>query len=202
MWRILTASLSLAATFVLAGCLTPSGSAPPDQFLLRPAPLVEKADTVGLNLGLRPVEAARPFQLAMAYSEPDGRLNYYQSASWADYPAKILTRSLQEALDQSGRFGDVGMAAEMTRPDLILVGYLSLCHENRASNTAELEVRFELRRALRTELLWASTLKESEPLTGQGPAALASALQSAMSRLVQQAATEIIGAAQPLSENP
>lgn len=202
MWRVLTASLSLAATFVLTGCLTPSGGAPPDQFLLRPAPLVQQADTVGLNLGLRPVEAARPFQLAMAYSEPDGRLNYYQSASWADYPAKILTRSLQEALDQSGRFGDVGMAAEMTRPDLILVGYLSLCHENRASGAAELEVRFELRRALRTELLWASTLKETEPMAGQGPAALASALQSAMSRLVQKAATEIIGAVQPLSENP
>lgn len=193
MIRFALTTFVLSLSLALTGCLTPTGGKLPDQFLLRPNPEVSSASVTSATLGLRPIEAARPFQLAMAYIEANGGLNYYQSASWAEYPAVVATRALHDALDRTARFADVGMATEMARPNLMLIGYLNSCQENRSSGVgiAEVEIRLELRRAQQVDLLWSATLKQSEPLSGEGPAAFATAMQAALTRLVADAAAQI-----------
>lgn len=184
---------ALALALPLGGCLTPAKGTAPDQFLITSQAQVSEAQTLPLTLGIRDIEAGRPYQLAMAHTDAEGRLNYYQTATWAEFPASAVTRALRDGILKTHRFSDAGMAEQMARPDLMLVGYLNAFHEDRsaAPPQAVVEVRLELRKARSTELYWAGTLREVEPITGAGPSGLASAMNAAVQRLVTAAAQQI-----------
>jgi len=184
----------LAAAILLAGgCLTPSRVALPTRYLLTPACDVTKAQSGGLSLGIRPIEAARPYRQKIMYREAGLVLREYPGAEWAELPADVATRALTDALVATGRYTDVGNAADMRVPDLILTGHLRKFDEVRTANpwTAECEIRFELRNNNDTQSAWSVTLSASEPLERNEPSALAEAMSRALARVINQAANEI-----------
>lgn len=194
MFRLIAVFCVLAGSICLTGCLTPSGATLPDQFLLQTQPAVATAERLPLSLGIRELESARPYHLQMAHSDADGRLNYYQTATWAEFPAAALTRALHDGVARSGRFQDAGMAEQMARPDWMMIGYLNAFHEDRASvpPQAVVEVRLEMREARGTSMLWSGSLRETQSLEGEGPAAFAKAMQLAVDRLVAKAVAEVV----------
>jgi len=118
----------------------------------------------------------------------------------AENPAPIVTRAIQDALAASARFADVGNAADMARPDLLLTGELRAYRENRSLQPpqAELEVRLELRQATEPGSIWAETIRDTEPMKEDTPAALAESMTILVGRLAAHAASSI--AAAPLPE--
>jgi ABC-type uncharacterized transport system auxiliary subunit len=199
MYRFIAVTGLTITLCCLSGCLTPNGTLPPDQYLLHAAPQVPASETLSVTLGIRELESARPYHLQMAHMESVGRLNYYQTATWAEFPAAALTRALHESISRTGRFADAGMAEQMSRPDWMLVGYLNAFQEDRTTTPAQavVEVRLEMRQARATDLLWSATLREVQALDGEGPAALAKAMDAATVRLISQAVSQIVGVAAP-----
>jgi len=194
MIRLIATLGVLSGTLLLQGCLTPSGATPPDQFLLQTNPTIATAERLPLTLGVRELESARPYHLQMAHSDADGRLNYYQTATWAEFPAAALTRALHEGIAHSGRFQDAGMAEQMSRPDWMLIGYLNAFHEDRSTTPAQavVDIRLEMREARGTAMLWSGSVREVQPLEGEGPAAFAKAMQAAAERVVAKSVTALI----------
>jgi ABC-type uncharacterized transport system auxiliary subunit len=184
----------LAPMALLAGCLTPATLQQQQQFLLNPQFEVPAASAVAnVAVGVRPVVAARPYALSMLRTDADGALVPYTGATWAEPPADSLTRALRDALAHSGRFADVGDAAEMARPDYILTGALRRFDEDRASGAPQalIEARFELREARGPKHIWAETLTARAPITEEKPAAHAAAMEAALADLVTRAATAV-----------
>lgn len=188
-WTALGAFLMLSA-----GCLSPGTLQPTRYYALAPdhAPIRSEHPT-GLTLGIRPLLAARPYGLPMAVLEADGRLSYREKLEWAEMPDRTVTRAITDLLAASGHFQDVGNAADMARPDLLLTGELRSFHENRGHQPplAEVEVRVEVRYARHTGTIWAQTLREAEPMADSEPAVFAAAMNRAVTRLATRIAREI-----------
>jgi ABC-type uncharacterized transport system auxiliary subunit len=190
----------LSAPLCLGGCLTPSEAIVTDQYVITPQPQAAPvAEQLALTLGIRELEAARPYHISIARMESDGKLSYYNQSIWADYPAAAVTRALRDAIVRTNRFHDAGMAEQMARPDLMLVGYLTAFHEDRTVTPAQavVAVRLELRQARGTALLWSADLRETEPLATTGAAGLTAAMTAAVERLITQAAGEIAAVPRP-----
>lgn len=194
------ASLLAAAVIgmALAGCLGPRTLLETRQYVFSPAPadLPALADS-GNTLGIRPLGAALPYDLRMAILAGDGSLGYLSHDKWAERPEEVLTRALADALRATGRFSDVGDAAEMVRPSLILTGELRALRVNRTvfPAAAEVVVRLELRAARGPEAVWTGTLVETEPLEEDSGVGFARAANRAAGRLVTRAAAEMAKAA-------
>ncbi len=126
----------------------------------------------------------------MARLDSAHQLSYRDRDQWAEPPPNTVTRALGDAVVATGRFKDVGNAADMARPDLLLTGELRMFHENNAMTPpcAEIEVRLELRPAREQGALWAETLRETAPMESDTPEAVAAAMNMALSRLIVRAA--------------
>ncbi|HOH50917.1 MAG TPA: hypothetical protein PLI98_09290, partial [Candidatus Hydrogenedentes bacterium] len=100
---------------------------------------------------------------------------------------------LSDMLRATARYADVGDAAEMVRPSLILTGELRALRLNRAVSpaVAEMVVRLELRASREPKAVWAGTLVETEPLDEDSGAGFARAANRAAGRLVTRAAAEM-----------
>ena len=135
----------------------------------------------------------------MLQTDADGALVAMPNATWAEEPGVAVTRAIRDAIAQTGRFADVGDAAEMARPEYTLTGELRKFHEDRAATppVAVVEVRLELRESLGAKQLWAQTLTASVPLTGARPADFANAVSAAVAELSMRAADGIVGVALP-----
>lgn len=190
------ASLLAAAALgtALAGCLGPRTLLETRQYLLAPpvGELSALADS-GNTLGIRPLAAALPYDLRMAVLTEEGALGYLPHDKWAERPEEVLTRALADALRATRRFSDVGDAAEMVRPSLILTGELRALRLNRTVSpaVAEVAVRMELRAAREPGVVWSGTLVETEPVPGDNGAGFAEAAKGAAGRLVTRAAGEM-----------
>ena len=188
---------ALAAALVMAGCATPTFE-PVVSYVLEPTPQVNPAQPTELTLGLRPIQAAKPYKQPIVYR--DGQeLGTYPDIQWSELPDTINTRALTEALVATGRFRDVGNAADMHTPDLILVGQLRKLDDLRGPDgrTAECELRVEVRWALGTDVVLADTFSARVPLERNEIDALPEAMRRALQEVVSQAATQI--AAQELA---
>lgn len=188
-------SAVLAIVLMIAtGCLTPATIVPTRFYTLAPeAAPIRSAEPSPLTLGIRPILAVRPYGLQMAVLEADGRISYMEKLEWAELPAQAVTRAVADLLAASGHFRDVGNAADMARPDLLLTGELRAFHENRALDppVAEVELRVEVRHARQAGSVWAQTVRETEPLPDPGPAAFAAAMNRAVSRVASHITREI-----------
>lgn len=177
------------------GCLTPGAVQIQPQYLVAPEPQVARVAPSVVTLGVRPISAARPCQtLQMAWHRPDeARIAYHAEGQWAEMPAATVTRAIMDALSATGRFADVGNAAELTRPDWLLTGELRRFYELRTGEArmAEIELRLELRTARDKALLWAETLRAEAPMPTATPQSLADAMQTALASLAQKAAAAI-----------
>lgn len=195
MLRITAFLLAAAALGIFpAGCLGPRTLMETRQFLLAPAPgeAPALADS-GNTLGIRPLAAALPYDLRMAVLAEDGTLGYLPHDKWAERPETALTRSLSDMLRATARYADVGDAAEMVRPSLILTGELRALRLNRSVSpaVAEMAVRLELRASREPKAVWTGTLVETEPLEEDSGMDFARAANRAAGRLVARAAAEM-----------
>jgi ABC-type uncharacterized transport system auxiliary subunit len=81
-------------------------------------------------------------------------------------------------------------------PDYVLGGELRRFDLDQTGETwqAVCEVRIEVRAYRENRLLWAGTLRESQPLAENSIAALSPAMSSALARVVEQAVSGIAAA--------
>lgn len=184
--------ITLVLAWLVAGCgglpYTPTV-----RYVISPDVHLVKAERTERSLGIRPLEPTRRHKQAIAYRVGDYELRYYDSAEWAEAPRAMVTRALMDAIIATGRFQDVGYAADLASPDLILTGELRAFDEVRTENTwlAECEIRLELRQGLQRQAVWTATLSASQPLEEHTLPALAAAMSQAVAQVVQEAATEI-----------
>jgi ABC-type uncharacterized transport system auxiliary subunit len=196
--------LSYAATAVLlltTGCLTGGAYVPIQQYQLQPEPTARTMKSIGMSLGVRPLDAERPYGAGMRYLEPDLELGAYPNAEWAQEPKRAVTQTLTQALRASERFSDVGDARDMARPDFIVTGTLTRFHEDRTGEgpAAVCEFSFSLRRALGRGV-WNGTVTARQPLDAQTPPALAKAMNAAIAEAASEAAEIIAKEARPAQD--
>lgn len=177
----------------LGGCLSAGQVAQKRQFLLAPQITATAATPSAHTLGVRPLFAARPYTLNMLYIDDEQALLPYVDVFWAEEPDATVTRALRDAIAQSGRFADVGDAAEMARPQYVLTGEVRKYHEERMATPpqAVVEVRLELREARGAHLVWAQTVSATAPLAGERAQDFANAMTAAVATLATKAATAI-----------
>jgi ABC-type uncharacterized transport system auxiliary subunit len=184
------------------GCLSPGEVVPINRYVIEPA--IETDAVAGMEtpdavntIGLRPLAAARPYSSRMAFREGDLSIGYYPEVQWAETPGPVVTRALEDALRLTRAFTDVGDAADMSRPDLILTGDIRKFYEDRTVDgpVATVEVILEVRESLGVEALYNKIYVAAVPLEGSGPAALAKAMNEAVARFATDAARDIAGAA-------
>lgn len=183
----------LVLACALAGCLTPNTMQATRIHTLDPKIQVKTFPLTAATIGVRPLQAARPYKTVMAYVDENSQLHYFVDETWAEPPDKYLTRTLTDALGATGHFADAGYAADMSRPDLIVTGELRKFHENRALTppVAEIEVRLELREARQTRNLWSEILVSRVPVTDETPAALGQSMNQAVAEIATRAAEAI-----------
>ncbi len=184
----------LVMAMVVAGCATPRVMFP-TKYAIDPKVEVGVAQCLDKSLGIRPVQAARPYRQKVVYRDAGFVLGEYPSVEWAEMPADVFTRVLADAIVATRRFRDVGNAADLVMPDLILTGELRKFDVVRSASpwAAECEVRLELRDAQEPQAVWAQTLSERVPLERDDPAALPAAMTTAVEKVVKRAAEEIAG---------
>jgi len=173
------------------GCATRSYE-PPVQYALGPQVEVKAANPTAKTLGIRSLEAARPYRQQIVYR--DGlRLGQYANTEWAVLPSDAVTRALTDAIVATGHFADVGAAADMSKPDYILTGQVRKFDLQRDTEPwkAECEVRLEMREALGREAPYGETLSASVPLSSNDVSALPAAMSQAVATIVTEAANAI-----------
>ncbi len=194
----ITGCAGILLLLLTAGCLTAPDIERTRLYTLDPEVQVAAAEPLELTLGVRPLFSARPYGTPMAYLSADQQLAFREQDEWAELPASSVTRALTDALAATKRFMDVGNAADMTRPEMLLTGELRKFHENRTVTppVAELEVRIELRMSRYPGAVWADTLREDVPIASEDANAFAAAMNEAVGRLTIRAA-EAIAAVEP-----
>jgi ABC-type uncharacterized transport system auxiliary subunit len=185
--------LITALALALAGCLSARNITPTRHYTVDPKVQVERGKTVDKTLGYRPLEVAQPYERRIAFVTQDHFLGYRDREEWAEKPGDTVTRTIADALANTGCFKDVGDASRLARPELMLTGELRKFQENRTQKpyTAEIEVRLELREARGSGLIWAGTLQAAVPVAGE---AKASALADAMAKAVSQVTVDAVKA--------
>ncbi len=181
---------------LLAGCVTRQYT-PTRYFLVQPDVAAETPPPADTTLGYRPIEAATPYnKTAMAYRADTHELRYRHDQEWSELPAQTVTRTLADALRATGRFGDVGNAADMPPPDFMLSGTLREFAEDRTTKpaTCRLILRLELRRGRGGEVVWSDLLTAEVPPESTEAGALAQAMSTATADIVQRAAKAIVEA--------
>ena len=186
--------ISIIVLLIAAGCATPTYQ-PVTSFAVEPQINVPEATPTNLTLGVRPLEYGRPYRQPVAYRDKGLVLGAYDKYEWAELPRDILTRALMDAITATRTFQDVGLAALMARPNLLLTGQLRKFDLNRAAEpwTAQVEVSLSLRPALESNVVWSDVLNASTPLATNDIAALPEAMSQAVANIASQAATAIAG---------
>lgn len=196
----------VGATATLSGCLSATTIFPARYYTIRPAVAVEPVASSGKSLGIRPLIGAKPYKLAIAYTNADNRLAYFQNAEWADLPATMLNRALADGLIRLGAFSQVDDAANINLPNFILTGELRRFEAdyNRETPAAVVEMICTLREVETDTSVWQGYVKAETPLpalekggsfnTDASLASVADAMTASVSSVVTQAC-EKIGAA-------
>ncbi len=186
------AVLGIAAGLVLAGCMTPR-YIPTTWYAVDPVLNVEAAAPGSQSLAIRFLEAGRPYNEKMVFRQ-GVELVRYPSSEWADLPNRVATRALTEAVTRTGRFTDVGDAVDMPAPDLVLTGDLLRFEEVRTDDgvKAVCEIRIDVRsRTEAATAVYSGAMGCEAPLAGDGPAALAEAMGSALGEVVSKLANDL-----------
>lgn len=180
----------------MAGCAAPDYT-PTLYYAIEPVIEVAEAEPTGASLGMRPLQADRPYRQRMMFRERGHILQAYLNAEWAKGPSEAAARALLDAITETGRFSDVGNAADMPRPDYMLLGTLRRFEEDRTREEAAavVEGRLALRRGGDRSAVWTDIIRASHPLEGEGPTAYAEAMSEALGQWASEAAEQIAAAA-------
>lgn len=185
--------LPLIMLFLAAGCATPKYT-PITSFAVEPQINVQKAaKPTDLTLGVRSLETGRAYRQRVAYLDKGLVLGTFDDYEWAELPRDIVTRALMDAVTDTGKFQNVGLAAFMTRPAFTLTGELRRFELNRTTDpwTAEVKATLTLRKSLEPQALWSDTMEASAPLAANDVAALPEAMSKAVGELASRAANAI-----------
>lgn len=200
--RLFAATLIMGVLLTAPGCLTPSELQPVRRYVLEPeldASALAQSNVIAptVTLGIRPLTVARPYTTQIAFRDKDLSLGYYDSAQWAESPSPVVTRTLEDALRLTTVLADVGDAANMARPDLILTGEVRKYYEDRTTEPrqAVLEISLDLRRAQQVESLLMRTFSVGVPMQSDDVTGFALAMNEALARLAHEAAPAIAKAA-------
>lgn len=199
--QIVQITILAVVAVILGGCLTPVKSVPAKRYDVVTDIEVEKAKPTEHTLGVRKLEAARPYRQRIVYREDGYVLGEYAYAEWAELPADVVTFALIEAITATEKFNDVGNASNMNAPSFLLTGQLKKFDEVRTTDpwTAVCEVRLVLRPTFGTGEIWSGLITSTVPLAQNQVSALPEAMSKAVADVVQQVANQI--AAQPLPDN-
>ena len=186
----------LVLALLLTACATPRYT-PPAKFRLDVAPTIAQAQPGERTLGVRVLSAALPYKQKIVYRKSAYELATYENAEWAELPRDMVSRALTDALTATGRFKDVGDAADMALPELTLTGELRIFDEVRTTEpwTAVCEMRLEVRASEKPVAIWAATLRSSQPLEKNEVSALPAAMSRAVAEIASKAAEQIAAAA-------
>jgi len=188
--------LPLILLLLAAGCATPEYT-PITSFVVEPQIDVQKAEKpTGLTLGVRTLETSRAYRQPIAYLDDGLVLGTFDEYEWAELPSDIVTRALMDAITDTGKFQNVGLAAFMTRPAFTLTGQLRRFELNRTSQpwTAVAKATLTLRKSLEPQAVWSNTLEATAPLATNDVAALPEAMSEAVGKLASQTASAIAAA--------
>lgn len=201
MYRSVTryVSLSMMALFAIAivGCLTPQDYTPLSQFTIAPnIGDTPKSRPSNATLGIRRFTAAQPLKRDIFYRDPNFRVGNLLDAQWAEFPADMMTRYLFDATTASGRFADVGLATDISRPTFLLTGDIRRFDLNRTQEPwhADCQIHFELRTVGNGNAAWSETLSASVPLSDNTIAAFPAAMSDAAAEVIAQAIMAIVDA--------
>lgn len=181
----------------LTGCLTPQDYTPVAQFTIEPGLSgLPDAAASDATLGIRRLSAAQPLKRDIFYRDPGLRVGNLLDAQWAENPADMMTRFVFDAASASGRFQDVGLATDVSRPTFVLTGDVRRFDLDRTRDVwhAECQVHFELRTVTNSSAVWAQTLSASVPLEDNEIAALPQAMSQATAAILLEAIAAIIQA--------
>lgn len=201
MYRSATRNIPLTVfalfTICIVGCLTPQDYTPLTQFTIDPniddIPTSLPSNT---TLGIRRFTAAQPLKRDIFYRDPNLRVGNLLDAQWAEFPADMMSRYIFDAATASGRFVDVGLATDISRPTFLLTGDIRRFDLNRTQEPwhAECQIHFELRTVGNGSAAWSETLSASVPLGENSIAALPAAMSDAAAEVIAQAIAAIVGA--------
>ena len=190
--------LVLLLPALCTGCLSGREVSPTRFYVLEPEPPAPPTSSAPLpvTLGVRRLDAARPYKVPMVVRTEGEMLDFRLQESWTEAPADAVTRALIDALVAAHRFADVGRSEEMARPDFQLTGELRKCYENRAASpaTADLEVRIVVREARGPGKLLDQIFSASVPMQEDTGAGLSRAMSEAATAVVRDAAVAVISA--------
>ena len=184
---------AMALVMFCAGCVGMNKPAPPLRYAIEPKPEIASVESSGKSLAVRPLEPARPYKQNVVYRKGP-ELGIYTVVEWAELPSDAATRALTDALVASHRFTDVAKAIDLAAPDLVLTGQLRKFDLVRDTEpwTAVCEIRLELREGAAKSLVWDKTVSAVEPLATPGNESLPPAMNAALTRVIQEAVTEIV----------
>ncbi len=175
-----------------AGCLR-ADYVPTRFYTLTPEIAAPAAAPGEASVGVRTLDAARPYRDRMMYRDEADALQPYHGVEWAQQPRDAVTTALIDALKASGRFADVGRATDMMGPDFLLLGHIRRFEEDRATSPPEavVEMALELRDGETRDGVWADSVTARVTMERSGPDALASAMSQAVGQAVEEAAAAI-----------
>jgi ABC-type uncharacterized transport system auxiliary subunit len=186
--------LMTIAMLITTGCLTPQSYTPLAQYTIEPdLNDLPNATLSDYTLGIRRFGAAQTLKRDIFYRDPDLRVGNLLDAQWAEFPADMMTRYIFDAAATSGRFRDVGLATDLSRPTFLLTGDLRKFDLDRSQDPwhAVCQIHFELRTVSNSQAAWSRTLTASVPLTENTIPALPKAMSEATTAVIHQAMTAI-----------
>ncbi len=180
----------VAVGTLLSGCLTPKTVEPTRFYTLSPAALHSGEPTYPGALGIRPLLAARPYKLEIAYRAETNRLAYFPKSEWAELPGTMVSRALSDGITRNHLFEDTGDAATMSRPDYLFTGELRRFEADYsgASPAFVVEASFSIRAALSGEGLWRKVVDVRIPIS---PRDVTSANNDTLSEIAQAASEAV-----------
>ena len=183
----------LLAITCLAGCLTPKQYVPTARFMIDPEITVQHADPTSFSIGIRPLEAGRPYRQQLVRREDDLQLTHYEHAEWADLPRDIVTQALLDAVRLTNRFADVAYSHDMGAPDLLLIGTVRAFEQVQAETgpAALCSIDVQLRAGISRDGVWQAILSSQIPMPEEGPSGLAKAMSRAVASIAAEAANQI-----------
>lgn len=198
MKRLIYLIMAILLTTFFTACLSPVKTTPITRYDIEPEINVTAVEPSTYTLGVRTLEAARPYRQRIVYREAGYVLGEHQKAEWAELPADSFTLALIEAITTTAKFSDIGNASNMNAPDFLLTGQLRRFDEDRTSEpwAAVVEVRLALRPTFGAGDIWSDVVTAKIPLEKNEVTALPAAMSKAVADVVTEVANEI--AAQPL----
>lgn len=183
----------VAAGLLLPGCLTPKTVEPTRFYTVSPERLDAGEAVHPGALGIRPLLAARPYKLEVAYRAETNRLAYFPKSEWAELPGTLVSRALADGMARNQLFEDTGDASTMSRPDYLFTGELRRFEADYAGDAPAfvVEASLNIRAAVTGEGLWRDVVEVRVPIGPRSPLGATNETLTEIAQAASDAITEL-----------